>query len=104
MATKLIELEDGILVEVETTEDEVKPISGGLAQKVDKTVDKIKPIMLKLCRPIIETWKELNKEGSIDEIEVQLGLSFEGEGNLYVTKTKAGANLSVKFVLKPQER
>ena len=104
MATKLIELEDGILIEVETTKDEAKPISGGLAQKVDKSVDKIKPIMLKVCRPVIETWKELNKEVSIDEIEVQLGLSFEGEGNLYITKAKAGANISVKFVLKPQER
>ena len=104
MATKLIELEDGILIEVEATEDEVKPISGGFAQKVDKTVDKIKPVMLKVCRPVIESWKELNKEVSIDEIEVQLGLSFEGEGNLYITKAKAGANISVKFVLKPQER
>ena len=55
MATKLIELEDGILIEVETTKDEAKPISGGLAQKVDKTVDKIKPVMLKVCRPVIET-------------------------------------------------
>jgi hypothetical protein len=38
----------------------------------------------------------------IEQAEIQIGFSFEGEGNLYVTKSKAGANLTVKMVLKPK--
>jgi Trypsin-co-occurring domain 1 len=39
---------------------------------------------------------------NIDQAEVQLSLSFEAEGNLYITKSKANANMTVKLVLKPK--
>ena len=48
MASKLIELEDGTLVEIEVPENRAQPISGGAAEKIkDATIDKIKPIILK---------------------------------------------------------
>lgn len=103
MASKLIELDDGTLVEVEVSEDQARKISGGFAEKVNTTLDKVKPVLTNICRPIIETWKEINKEMHIEQAEVELGLSFEGEGNLYVTRSKLGANLTVKLVLKPKE-
>lgn len=103
MATKLIELEDGTLMEVEVPGDQVEQISGGMADKVNTTLNKIKPILVNTCRPIITAWEELSQEMQIEQAEVELGLSFEGEGNIYITKTKAGANLNVKLVLKPKE-
>ncbi len=105
MANKLIELEDGkeegILVEVEVPGDQVEAISGGAADKVKSAIDKIKPIILKTCKPIAEVWKELDKDMHVEQAEVQLGLGFEAEGNLYVTKAKGNANLTVKLTLKP---
>ena len=103
MPTKLIELDDSTLVEVEVPADQAQQISGGFADKVSATFDKIQPILIKTCRPIIAAWKEINQDMNIDHAEIELGFSFEGEGNLYVTKTKAGANLTVKLVLKPKE-
>ena len=103
MPTKLIKLEDDTLVEVEVAPDQVQQISGGLADKVSATFEKIKPILVKTCRPIISAWKEINKELKIEQAEIEIGLSFEGEGNLYVTKSKAGANLTVKLLFKPRE-
>jgi hypothetical protein len=102
MATKLIQLEDGTLVEVEVPLDQAQQISGGFADRVNETFDKVRPILVNTCRPIADAWKEINKEMEIEQAEVQLGLSFEGEGNLYITKSKAGANLTVKLVLKPK--
>ena len=102
MATKLIELDDGTLVEIEVPGDQVQQISGGFADRVSSTFDKIQPILVKTCKPIAAAWKEINKEMNIEQAEVQLGLSFEGEGNLYITKSKANANLTVKLVLKPK--
>lgn len=103
MQSKLIELEDGTLVEVEVAGNEVQEISGGIADKVSATFDKIKPILINTCNPIISAWKELNKEMNVESAEVELGLSFEGEGNLYITKSKAAANVKVKLILKPLE-
>ena len=63
-------------------------------------VDKIKPIIMNAIRPLSSAWKEISQELYIDQAEVELGLSFEGEGNIYITKAKAGANLNIKLTLK----
>ncbi len=102
MASKLIELEDGTLVEVEVPEDQAKQVVSSAADSVNTTFDKIKPILLKTCRPIAAAWQELNQEMHIKEAEIEIGFSFEGEGNIYVTRAKAGSNLKVKLVLKPK--
>jgi hypothetical protein len=103
MNTKLIQLEDGSLVEVEVLADQVQPISGGFAQKVDATFDRIQPLLIKTCRPIVAAWTELNQEMCIERAEVEIGLSFESEGNVYIAKSKAGANLKIKLILVPKK-
>jgi len=103
MATKLIQLDDGTLVEIQARADEVQQISGGFAERVESTFDKIRPLLVNTCRPITAAWKELSQEMHIEQAEVELGLSFEGEGNIYVTKAKTGANLVVKLTLRPKE-
>ena len=103
MASRLIELEDGTFVEIEVPENEAQPISGGAADRIkDATIDRIKPIILKACRPVSELWDELGKNTHVEQAEVELGLGFEAEGNLYITKAKGNANLVVRFTLKPK--
>ena len=103
MGTRLIELEDGILVEAEVPEEEAEPISTNVIKEVKSSFDKVKPILVSISRPIADAWREINKDMEIKQAEVEINFSFEGEGNLYVTKAKTGANLSVKLVLKPKE-
>ena len=100
MGTKLIRLEDDLLVEVDVPESEVQLVSGGLADTVEATLNKIKPVLLKACKPIADAVKEIRAEVDLDQVEIELGLSFEGEGNLYITKAKAGANMVVRMTLK----
>lgn len=103
MKTKLIELEDGTLIEVEVSEDEAQQISGSFAEKVSGTIERIEPFLLNACEPILSAWQKLNEKVKVAETEVTLGLSFEGEGNLYLAKSKAGANLTVKLVLRQKD-
>jgi len=102
MATKLIELEDGTLVEVEVPENQAKQIAGSFSDQVNVTFDKIKPILVRTCRPIVEAWEELNQDMTLEQAEVEIGFSFEGEGNIYITKMKASSNVTVKLILKPK--
>jgi hypothetical protein len=103
MYTKIIELDDGVLVEVEVPSNQAQRVAGGFAEKVASTYDSIRPLLVKVARPIGAAWHELNKDMKIEGTEVELGLAFEGEGNIYVTKTKASANLTVKLIFKPKE-
>lgn len=102
MATKLIRLQDGTLMEAEVPEKQAREISGGAADQVKAGFEKIQPVLLSVCEPVAAVWKELNqKEMHIDGVEIQLGLSFEGEGNVFVTRAKTGAALTIKLTLKP---
>ena len=102
MATRLIELIDGTLVEIDVSSNQTQEVSGSFAEKVDATFDKVQSLIIKTCRPVISAYRELNKEMDVEQAEVEIGLSFESEGNLYITKSKAGANLVVKLLLKPK--
>lgn len=104
MKTKLIKLQDGILVEVEAAQDEAQQIAGGsMAKKVESTFDKIKPTLINACRPIADVWQELNKSMHISQAEVEVGLSFAVEGDVYIAKSKTDANLKIKLTIKPKE-
>lgn len=101
MDTKLIRLDDGTLVEVYASPDEEFEC-GSAAEKVKAAMHKILPILKTVSQPISDAMQELNKDLKVDHAEVEIGLSFEGEGNLYITKAKAGANLTLKLTLKPK--
>ena len=101
MNKSLIQLEDKTLVEVEIPEDKISKISGGIFHKVDSTFDKIKPIILNICNPITEICHVINQKADVENFEIKIGFSFEGEGNLYITKGKAEANLEVTITVKP---
>ncbi|MCB0121873.1 MAG: hypothetical protein KDK04_01820 [Candidatus Competibacteraceae bacterium] len=105
MASKLIKLSDGILVEIDDSSTKAaRPIASKAAKKIsDSTIDFIKPILLKACKPISELWDDLGKDMHIEQAEIELGLGFEAEGNVFITKAKGNANLTVKFTLTPKK-
>ncbi len=98
MPTKLIKLDDGLLMEVDVPEDQAQQISGGMAQRVAASMEKIRPVLHTVVASIKDSWDDLSKDVRVQQAELEIGLSFEGEGNLYVTKAKAGANFTVRLV------
>jgi hypothetical protein len=103
MASKLIKLKDGTLVESQVDDSEARPISGGTADKVASSMDKIEPLLVNICQPVARAWNAISADLQVDSVDIELGLSFEGEGNIFVTKAKAGANFVVRLTLKRSE-
>ena len=102
MAAELIELEDGILIEIENPDNQIEQISGGMANRVESNMDIIAPILKRALEPIRNTFNELNKDMNIEKAEVTLGLAFEASGNMFIVKGKTKANLSIKLILTPK--
>lgn len=102
MATKLIKLEDNILIEVEIQDSQSEQIAGGFIEKVKSSFEKIEPVLLAVCRPITGVWHEIEKNMDVEKATVEIGLSFEVEGNVYVTKSTTNANLKLTFEMKPK--
>lgn len=101
-ATKLIELSDGILVEVEVPVTDAKQISSGAADRVQKTIGLIKPLLTKVAHPVYEAVQEIQATMPVDNAEVEISLGFTAEGNVYVTKLQSNSSLKVKLTLKPK--
>jgi hypothetical protein len=102
MPNQLIELEDGLLVEVDVPQDQVRQISGGMPEQVDKAIDSVRPVLLKACRPVVSVWNELNKEMSISSAEIELQLGFSAQGSVFLAKANGSANLKVKLSISPK--
>ena len=104
MSKKLIELDNGLLMEVDIPQSEIEMISSnsGVIDKVGGSIDTIKSLLLKTIQPISETYKELNKDMIVERAEVEIGIGFSAEGNLFIASGKGSANLKVKLVLSPK--
>jgi hypothetical protein len=90
MATKLIRLDDGLLVEVEVPADQAQQISGGLAERVAASLDKIQPVLRTVATSITDSWRDLSKDVRVNQAELEIGLSF-------------GAYLTVRVVFAPRD-
>lgn len=105
MSTELVQLNNSqeVLVEVTRNIDPARQISGGeLAKPVQRGLEQIEPMIKALTQPLVNSWRALNQDMLVESAELEVGLSFEAEGNLYVTKAKAEANLTLKLILKPK--
>jgi hypothetical protein len=101
MTTSLIQLADGILVEVDVRDDQARPISGGLARRVAATIEKVIPILAEVGRSVAEASAIAFQDKGVCETEVEVGLSFEAEGQLYIARSQAAANLVVRMSIRP---
>ena len=102
MPNHLIELEDQLLVEVESPPNQVQQIAGGMPEQVDKAIDSVRPLLLKVCQPLTAVWSELNKDMSISGAEVELQLGFSAQGSVFLAKANGSANLKIKLSISPK--
>ena len=105
MSKKLIELNNGLMVEVEVSESEIEMISGGdeMVSKVQASMGTVETMLIQSVEPIINTYNTLNQEVTLEKAEVEIGIGFSAEGNVFVAKGSASANLKVKLVLSPKQ-
>jgi hypothetical protein len=97
-----VELQDGIWVQVETSEPQLRRIvDKGAEKRLESGIEMIRPILLKACAPVIDVWKELNREMAIGQAQIELGIGFSAEGNVFIASGKATANLTVRLTLDP---
>lgn len=95
---RVIQLKDGLEIEVEVREDESMEIS--TQKKVDSAIDNIQSILKKVMKPVANTYKELNKEVSMESVKVSVGIKISAEGNFIIAKSNIGAHIQVEMLLK----
>ena len=103
MATKLIRLGDGLLMEVEAEEGAPRRIAARGAKKVELALDQAEDLLRKAVTPVTAVWGELNRDLTIEKVEISLALGFEAQGNLFIARGSGSANLGFRLTVRPSE-
>lgn len=103
MGTRLIELSDGVRVEVEGIPGEAEEVSGIAARRVSSSLDKIGPLLDRLCEVAAKSWSKPHAAAEVEHAELEVGIGFEGEGDLYIARLRGSANIVVRLHIKPQD-
>lgn len=105
MGTKFLELKDGVIIQIDSPTDVKKEMHTSTAEQVDTTMEMVGTMVSRILRPIGDAFRGLHETLGVPiavaTAEVELGLSFSAEGNLFVAKSKAEGTLNVKVAFKP---
>ena len=102
MPTELIELKHGLLVEVQADpEDEPRQIAASPDKLVDGAIDQARELLLKAVEPVVSVWGELNKDLSIDQVQIELALGFEASGRMFIAQAKGNASIKFTMTVRP---
>ena len=98
MATRLIKLGDGVLVEIEAAPGAYQQIAAGAAvDAANAAIQKASNTLIDVCQSLAVATKRISETAKVSEVEAEVGLAFEAEGNLYITKAKGSASITVKI-------
>lgn len=93
-----------VIVEVETTEDEIIPVGKKgerIIEEAKETFDKIENVITDIGAKLSRALKDLaKKESTLESASLEFGLQFTGEGNVYLVKTTAQGSIKVSINLK----
>lgn len=104
MSKKLIEMDNGLMMEVEIPQQEIEMISGGndIVEKVEQSMSAVEKVLVQSIQPITHAYNTISQEIVLEKAEVEIGIGFSAEGNIFVAKGSGSANLKVKLVLSPK--
>ncbi|MCP4344056.1 MAG: hypothetical protein GY795_00840 [Desulfobacterales bacterium] len=105
--SKLIQmpLKDGnIIIEVETPEDEIIPVSKTgerIIKEVKQSFEKIEDVIVDTCGVLTGSLKKLaEKEAALETATLEFGFQLTGEGKLFMVKTATQGSIKVSLNLK----
>lgn len=99
---KVIKLDDGLEIEVEVDDDQPMEISNHRGA-VSSSINDIQSLLTKVMQPISNTYKELDKNMSIDAAKVTVGVKVGVEGNFILAKSSVGAHIQVEMTLRASD-
>ncbi|NJR66674.1 MAG: hypothetical protein HC772_17350 [Leptolyngbyaceae cyanobacterium CRU_2_3] len=80
--TKLIELSDEILIEVEAPTGQARPMSTASADRVQQAIGVIKPLLTRIAQPVHEAVMDIQTTMPVENAELEINLGFTAEGNV----------------------
>lgn len=95
----IIQLMDNILVEVEVPESRAISISSSYANRVNSSLSSIALLIHQVSEQVVNSLKTATQSDNIIRAEVEFGINYAEEGEVYLTRSRAESNISVKLTI-----
>ena len=92
----LIRFADGVMVEVSQNPDPISPVSGKSAERMTQAFQAAAEVVSGMLRALVSTSARALRDAGAAEGEIEFGVGFSIEGNVYVTKATGEGNISVR--------
>jgi len=67
-------------------------------------MDKARELLLEAVEPVASVWGELNRDLTIEQVEIGLGLGFEATGERFIAQGADAANVNCKLTVRPKQQ
>jgi len=84
------------MVEVSQNPDPVSPVSGKAAERMTQAFQVAAEVVSGVLRAIVGTSARALRDSGASEAEIEFGIGFSIEGNIFVTKATGEANITVR--------
>jgi hypothetical protein len=95
-----LELREGVIVEVGSPGAQREEMHSAALERVDATLETVGDVMERLVKPLIKSFADMKQALDVPievkEAELEVGLSFSAEGNIFITKATAEGSLKIK--------
>lgn len=95
---KIIELSDGVEVEIDVNENDIMEISNG--SPIESSMEKVEELLSSVITPINNAFSTFNEKIDIESAKVTVGVKFGATGNVFIAKSSVEANLSIELTIK----
>jgi hypothetical protein len=93
---QLIRFADGVLVEVAQNPNPIAPVSGKAADRMSQAFQAAAEVISGVLRAVVGSSARALRESGAGEAEIEFGVGFSIEGNIYVTKATGEGNITVR--------
>lgn len=93
--TNMVQFQDGVIVEIIHETEEMRAISGGAARKLSSAFSAAGEMITRAMKSIVASTADGLRDAGVSEAEIELGIGFSAEGQVYVAKAAGEGNIKI---------
>jgi len=95
----IIRFADGVMVEVAPNPTPGEPVSGRSVERTSQAFQAAAEVVGLALKSVVSSVQRAVRESGASTAELEFGVGFSVEGNVYVTKISGEGNLTVKVTI-----
>jgi Trypsin-co-occurring domain 1 len=95
----IVRFADGVLVEITRNPTPAEPVAGKAVERANQAFQAAAEVLATALKAIVSPVQRAVRDSGAKEAELEFGVAFTVEGNIYVTKVTGEGNITIKVTI-----